>query len=656
MCQPSRWWWGLAPLAALWIVASAVVTPLIESEITHRAVTSLAPKGGQPLPVSLAIEGRDVVIEGVAASNDRLRAILLAALEVDGVRLVVNNTRPENQPSAFRWSATRDAKSITLSGQVANDGARAEIVAVAKQAMPGLAVDDQMTDAAVAAERRQMASIALAQLAKLRAGSVTLSDNAISIAGTTADEASAVALTVAASQLPQPLQLGSVDVRGPTSRSTSAARTTLQASLAVTAQAPYVWSAVKDGDGIKLMGSTPSDGARTRLAAAAKTVAGKGRVTDKMRVAVKPDQGFEIEPAATFAVGHLVHLRTGSVKISDAKLIIEGEANDAAAFQALTAVVAGTLPGALKLERMSIVPPRVSNYKWSAHRSGKTLTLSGNYPDEATRQAMLMAVNQRFAGFALQDRTVIASGAPAGFAPAMGMGLDQLARLESGGASIAAGRFTLSGVAASATIAADARTALTKLVGGMPAEARVTVAAAVLPLASISPPLPVAPPLPASPPAAAHAASPATAAASPSNTAASASPLQPAQANGPASLAAACSTELESATKALKIEFGSSRADVLPASRKVIQQIAGTMKRCPAMTIEIAGHTDSTGPDGLNETLSKARAEVIVVLLTKSGIEATRLKAIGYGSSRPVTGNVTPAGKARNRRIEFIAG
>ena len=375
-----------------------------------------------------------------------------------------------------------------------------------------------------------------------------------------------------------------------------------------------------------------------------------------MRVTVKPDPGFEVEPAATFAVGHLVHLRTGSVKISDAKLIIEGEANDAAAFQALTAVAAGTLPGALKLERMSIVPPRASNYKWSAHRSGKTLTLSGNYPDEATRQAMLMAVNQRFAGFALQDRTVIASGAPAGFAPAMGMGLDQLARLESGEASIAAGRFTLSGVATSAAIAADAKTALTKLVGGIPAEARVTVAAAVLPLASISPPLPVAPPLPASPPAAAHAASPATAAASPSNTAASASPLQPAQANGPASLAAACSTELESATKALKIEFGSSRADVLPASRKVIQQIAGTMKRCPAMTIEIAGHTDSTGPDGLNETLSKARAEVIVVLLTKSGIEATRLKAIGYGSSRPVTGNVTPAGKARNRRIEFIAG
>ncbi len=656
MCQPSRWWWGLIPLAALWIVASALVTPLIESELTHRAVTSLAPKDGQPLPVKLAIEGRDVVIEGVAASNDRLRAILLAALEVDGVRLVVNNTRPENQPSAFRWSARRDAKSITLSGQVANDGAREEIVAVAKKVMPGLAVDDQMTDAAVAAERRQMAAIALAQLAKLRAGSVTLSDNAISIAGTTADAASAVALTVAASQLPEPLQLGSFDVRGPTLRSTSAARTTLQASLAVTAQAPYVWSAVKDGDGIKLTGSTPSDGARSRLAAAAKAVAGKGRVTDKMRVAVKPDPGFEVEPAAIFAVGHLVHLRTGSVKISDAELIIEGEANDAAAFRALTAVAAGPLPGALKLERMSIVPPRVSSYKWSAHRSGKTLTLSGNYPDEATRQAMLMAVNQRFAGFALQDRTVIASGAPAGFAPAMGMALDQLARLESGEASIAAGRFTLSGVATSAAIAADAKTALTKLVGGIPAEARVTVAAAVSPLPSISPRLPVAPPLPVSPPVAA----PATVAASPSNTAALASPLQsPLQqvrANGPASLAADCPTELESATRALKIEFGSSRTDVLPASKKVIQQIAGTMKRCPAMKIEIAGHADSTGSDGLNEILSKARAEAIAVLLTKSGIAATRLKAIGYGSSRPVTGNMTPAGKARNRRIEFVAG
>lgn len=627
MCEPRRWWWGLVPLAVLWIAASSLLTPLIESEITHRAVRTLTDSSGPALPVKLAIEGRDVVIEGVAPPNDRLHGLVLNALEVDGVRLVVNNTKPQTQTTTFRWQATRDEKSVTLSGQVAADGAREEIIAVVKKVMPGLALNDQMIDAgAVAAEMRSMAASALAQLAKLRSGTVALIDNSLSIVGTTVDEASAVALTVAASQLPPPLRVATVDVRGPASRSNTAARSMSKVAAATAGEGPFVWSAVKDPEGIRLTGSTPSESAREQLIAAAKAIAGPGRVIDKLKIAAGPDAAFDYATAETFAVGQLAHLRTGSVKLTDGKMTIEGEATDAAAFDAATAATSGTLPGGLKMDRVSIVPPRIPTYKWSAERKGKTVTLTGSYPDQLTRQAMLMAINQRFADFALHDRTTIASGAPAGFAPAMAMGLDQLAKLESGEASIAAGRFTLSGIAASTKVATDAKEALTKLVGGMPAQARVTIVAAARAASPISPLMTEAP--------------------------ASQSQVEPTAA---APVAAPCTAALAAASNTGKIQFGSSKAVVLPASIKVIQRIATAMKGCPALKIEIAGHTDGTGSSVLNDTLSKSRAEAIAEALIKSGIAAVRVTAVGYGSARPVADNVTPAGKARNRRIEFNA-
>ena len=88
---------------------------------------------------------------------------------------------------------------------------------------------------------------------------------------------------------------------------------------------------------------------------------------------------------------------------------------------------------------------------------------------------------------------------------------------------------------------------------------------------------------------------------------------------------------------------------------KVIKQVADVMRRCPAMVLEIAGHTDGTGAPGSNDRLSKLRAVAIAALLVKRGIETKRVRAVGYGATRPVADNVTPAGKARNRRIEFNA-
>ena len=55
-----------------------------------------------------------------------------------------------------------------------------------------------------------------------------------------------------------------------------------------------------------------------------------------------------------------------------------------------------------------------------------------------------------------------------------------------------------------------------------------------------------------------------------------------------------------------------------------------------------------------NQKLSEARANAVKSILIQSGIDASRLNSKGYGESMPVDKNLTPEGKANNRRVEFI--
>ena len=70
--------------------------------------------------------------------------------------------------------------------------------------------------------------------------------------------------------------------------------------------------------------------------------------------------------------------------------------------------------------------------------------------------------------------------------------------------------------------------------------------------------------------------------------------------------------------------------------------------------IEISGHTDSDGSDIYNKTLSQGRAKSVVDYLVSKGIAATKLRAVGYGKSKPIDTNQSPEGKAINRRVEFL--
>jgi len=69
---------------------------------------------------------------------------------------------------------------------------------------------------------------------------------------------------------------------------------------------------------------------------------------------------------------------------------------------------------------------------------------------------------------------------------------------------------------------------------------------------------------------------------------------------------------------------------------------------------EIAGYTDNIGTADDNLALAKARAESVRAYVILKGVDADRVVATGYGAERPIGDNQTPAGRASNRRIEFV--
>ncbi|MCS6904315.1 MAG: OmpA family protein [Bacteroidia bacterium] len=100
--------------------------------------------------------------------------------------------------------------------------------------------------------------------------------------------------------------------------------------------------------------------------------------------------------------------------------------------------------------------------------------------------------------------------------------------------------------------------------------------------------------------------------------------------------------------------FDSGLATLKPESYPEIKRIADLLNKYPKMKIEIAGHTDNTGPENLNIKISQQRANAVKqVLITRYAIAKERVLAQGYGESKPIDTNNTEEGKKRNRRVEF---
>ena len=101
------------------------------------------------------------------------------------------------------------------------------------------------------------------------------------------------------------------------------------------------------------------------------------------------------------------------------------------------------------------------------------------------------------------------------------------------------------------------------------------------------------------------------------------------------------------------IYFDFNSAVIKPQSEPVLREIVDVMKREPAWTLKVEGHTDNVGGDAKNQDLSARRAAAVKTALIQRGVSAARLTTGGYGASVPRETNTTLAGRARNRRVEL---
>lgn len=99
--------------------------------------------------------------------------------------------------------------------------------------------------------------------------------------------------------------------------------------------------------------------------------------------------------------------------------------------------------------------------------------------------------------------------------------------------------------------------------------------------------------------------------------------------------------------------FDTGRYDLADKSRTELDRLAQFLKLNPGVAIEISGHTDDRGDAAANLTLSKKRAQSVLTYLTRAGISPERIKAVGYGKTRPLVPNTTDENRQQNRRIEW---
>ena len=117
--------------------------------------------------------------------------------------------------------------------------------------------------------------------------------------------------------------------------------------------------------------------------------------------------------------------------------------------------------------------------------------------------------------------------------------------------------------------------------------------------------------------------------------------------------------EVQRIGEGIKITFDSGilfdidKSDLRPISQTNLTELAKILNKYPDTNILIEGHTDNTGPDDHNMTLSKDRAQAVASYLATVEVKSARFSTAGYGETQPIVMNDTPEGRQKNRRVDI---
>ena len=299
----SKWWPGVIPLVAFWVIAAWTNTPPLEADLAARSTAAL--KDSVLDKTRIAVAGRDVTLAADAFSEQGRRNALAAVEAVPGVRLVDDETRLVPEAKPFVWSAERDVARVTLGGSAPLPATKARLMEAARAAINGAEMVDQMALARGAPPNFDAAAaLLLEQVAKLTDGKVTISDTGVALSGMARELGGREAIAAALKDLPEGFKVTANDVKAP----------------------PYIFQAYKDpvAATLTLSGNAPDNNVHAAIAQAAERKFFGEKVVDNLKESVGAPSGFSA--AVTAALGALSRLSTGTLAVSDREVKLSGDA------------------------------------------------------------------------------------------------------------------------------------------------------------------------------------------------------------------------------------------------------------------------------------------------------------------------------------------
>jgi outer membrane protein OmpA-like peptidoglycan-associated protein len=102
-----------------------------------------------------------------------------------------------------------------------------------------------------------------------------------------------------------------------------------------------------------------------------------------------------------------------------------------------------------------------------------------------------------------------------------------------------------------------------------------------------------------------------------------------------------------------QVTFGVDSSRIQPGFYRTLDDVSGTLNRYPQSYLDVVGHTDDTGSEAYNQSLSERRAGSVSNYFRSRGVEPARIASYGMGETQPVASNADAYGRQQNRRVEL---
>lgn len=580
-------------------------------------------------------------VEGVAATPEDFDALLNLPARVSGKFEAVSCSLEPPTVSPFRWSLEKlENGGLLMSGFRPPGDATARIAEAIRRAFPAPITLADETRPAAGAPRALLAKIerAAKDLARLRHGRAEIVGDSYQISGAGPDDHEAcIALQLQIAQGDGPDSVAQASITCPPApppvevplpempplvlpepveaQANEQADAPMPAPVAEeavprpkpeTAQgAPLSWSASLTDGRITLRGIANDAGQKEALIAALRPLFPTAAIDDQLQIAAL-DGGIDFEAATRLALAALAKLGAGTVAITDGKLTVDGMVADAASRRDLAALLSpSALPPALSLATDPAALP-LRPYELSIVRDGQSLRLTGQVPDEATRQAIAALAKAATSKPGVEDGTLVVADAPQNFGSMALAAVTNLLRLDFGTAELSREVLELRGMTCRELIQKEVETAAKS---DVPPGFKVDVAIGLRQTGcTVDPP----------------------------NT---------------------CQADLDDLTKRSTVLFGQATT-VLGSDAetdRVVAEAAAILRKCPDARITIEGHANHDGEHGRcdNLSLSTRRAQRVHDELVRRGIPPAQLSVKGYGVTRPLLPREDRDARASNRRVQF---